>query len=207
MVGNKVKLLLNDRNMSILWLSKEMDISYSTLHQKLNNDTFTANDLLKICKIFDVNLEYFEKVDKEDEIKNKEIDNKTKSLKIKRIEFRKVEDKVEKKAEKEIKEIEIEDKEEIELLDKREVSCMKVEDDIMLSIRNDLFLDFVGAIEMGVDILEGREYQLNSLKNRFDKLNRSPIAIEGLSKELRDICSFIDIFKKIDLVVNNINKV
>lgn len=41
------------------WLALKMELSYSTLHQKLTNNTFTAEEFISLCKIFLLDVQNF----------------------------------------------------------------------------------------------------------------------------------------------------
>ena len=39
------------------WLAEKIDISKQTIRYKFNNNSFTAEDLIKIAKVLNINLE------------------------------------------------------------------------------------------------------------------------------------------------------
>lgn len=56
------------------WLALKMELSYSTLHQKLTNNTFTAEEFISLCKIFQLDIQNF--------IENKQNDGLTELMNI-----------------------------------------------------------------------------------------------------------------------------
>ena len=58
-ISQVVQDLLNEQGKTKKWLSEQLGLSYSTLHQKLDNNTFTAEEFLLLLKIFQVPLERF----------------------------------------------------------------------------------------------------------------------------------------------------
>lgn len=51
---------LNDQSRTKRWLAEALDLSYSTLHQKLSHDTFTAYELLTMSKLLNFSLDDFQ---------------------------------------------------------------------------------------------------------------------------------------------------
>ena len=59
MVSDVILDVLKTRGYTKQWLAEKMSLSYSTLHQKLSNNTFTAEELLLLCELFNLSLEHF----------------------------------------------------------------------------------------------------------------------------------------------------
>ena len=68
---------LKDNGVSKVWLSKKINMSYSTLSHKFANDTFTAYDLIRICKLINVELNSLISLisDENEAISGSDIDN------------------------------------------------------------------------------------------------------------------------------------
>lgn len=73
MVSDVIMNALQSRGESKQWLANNLNLSYSTLHQKLTNNTFTAEELIKLCQIFNLSLEHFIQQDNNDVIDLKKI--------------------------------------------------------------------------------------------------------------------------------------
>lgn len=59
-IGNRIKLLMNNNKIPVTKLAKELGISYRTLTKKLNGESeFCNTDMIKLQKIFDLNLDLF----------------------------------------------------------------------------------------------------------------------------------------------------
>ena len=59
MVSEVIMTQLKMQGKTKQWLAGKMNLSYSTLHQKLSNNTFTAEELIELCRIFSLSLEDF----------------------------------------------------------------------------------------------------------------------------------------------------
>lgn len=77
-IGNRIKLLMNNNKIPVTKLASELGISYRTLAKKLNGESeFCNTDMIKLQKIFDLNLDLFANIffnvefDLEEKIKNK----------------------------------------------------------------------------------------------------------------------------------------
>ena len=55
-IGALVQQKIKDENQTKTWLAESLSISYSTLHQKISNDTFSAKELLQISRLLDIDL-------------------------------------------------------------------------------------------------------------------------------------------------------
>lgn len=62
-VGQKIKALLEIKNIKRTYLAKEMGISYNTLTKKLNGQReFTLYEIYKIQKIFNIDNDTYSKI-------------------------------------------------------------------------------------------------------------------------------------------------
>lgn len=62
-IGNRVKFLMNRKKMPKTKLAQELGISYRTLSRKLNGQIEFCNiELIKLQRIFDLNIEMFSNV-------------------------------------------------------------------------------------------------------------------------------------------------
>ena len=50
---------LKKENKTKQWLASKINLSYSTLHQKLSNNTFTAEELITLCMLFQLDIQHF----------------------------------------------------------------------------------------------------------------------------------------------------
>ena len=74
MVSEIIANILRERGKTKQWLAGELNLSYSTLHQKLSNNTFTAQEFIQLCQIFNLSLEHFvENKNEQGQIKMKSI--------------------------------------------------------------------------------------------------------------------------------------
>lgn len=53
MIKDEVARCLKKHDRSINWLAKELGVSWTAVKDKLNRDTFTGNEFLDLCAIFD----------------------------------------------------------------------------------------------------------------------------------------------------------
>lgn len=79
-IGSRIKLLMNKNKIPITQLASMLNISYKTLVKKLNGQSeFCNTELIKLQKIFDMNLELFaniffnEKFNLKEKLDNKKI--------------------------------------------------------------------------------------------------------------------------------------
>lgn len=56
MISEYISNIIKQQGRKNNWVAEQCNISYSTFMNKLNNDTFTATELIKIAKILDINL-------------------------------------------------------------------------------------------------------------------------------------------------------
>ena len=61
MVSKDVLTLLEKSGHTKQWLATELSLSYSTLHQKITKNTFTAEELIQLVDIFNIDFSYFTK--------------------------------------------------------------------------------------------------------------------------------------------------
>ena len=57
-VADKVKALLNIKGKKIYELAEYLDISPQAMRNKLNRDSFSSNDLIKVADFLDCNLAF-----------------------------------------------------------------------------------------------------------------------------------------------------
>lgn len=79
-VGNRIKLLMNGNKIPVTKLANMLDMSYKTLIRKLDGESeFCNTDMIKLQRIFDMNLELFsniffnEEFDLKEKLNNKRI--------------------------------------------------------------------------------------------------------------------------------------
>ena len=65
-MNNNIRKILKEQNRSLYWLSKETKISYPTLTKLANNesDSIKFNNMSKICKALNCDLNYLFEIDK-----------------------------------------------------------------------------------------------------------------------------------------------
>lgn len=56
-IGKKIKEVLESQGRAAAWLADKIEINEITLRGKLNRNSISADDLLKISIILDINLE------------------------------------------------------------------------------------------------------------------------------------------------------
>jgi len=56
LISEYISKIIKQQGRKNNWVAEQCNISYSTFMNKLNNDTFTATELIKIAKILDINL-------------------------------------------------------------------------------------------------------------------------------------------------------
>jgi hypothetical protein len=56
-IGKKIKEVLDNQGRTAAWLADKIDINEITLRGKLNRNSISADDLLKVSIILDINLE------------------------------------------------------------------------------------------------------------------------------------------------------
>lgn len=62
-LGNRVKLLMSYKKIKVTELASKLEISYKTLMKKLNGETEFCNlDIIKLQRIFDLNIEMFSNI-------------------------------------------------------------------------------------------------------------------------------------------------
>ncbi len=62
-IGDRIKLLMNNNKIPVTKLANMLNMSYKTLVRKLNGESeFCNTDILKLQKIFDMNLELFSNI-------------------------------------------------------------------------------------------------------------------------------------------------
>ena len=79
-IGNRIKLLMNINKIPVTKLARMLDMSYKTLIKKLNGESeFYNTEIIKLQRIFDMNLELFSNVffNSDFDLKEK-LDNKEK---------------------------------------------------------------------------------------------------------------------------------
>lgn len=56
-VAESILKVLKSQERSKSWLAEKIDISKQTIHYKFKSNSFTAEDLLKVAKVLNINLE------------------------------------------------------------------------------------------------------------------------------------------------------
>lgn len=59
MVSDVIKGILKERGQTKQWLAERLNLSYSTFHQKLSKNTFTAEEFIQLCNILNLTLANF----------------------------------------------------------------------------------------------------------------------------------------------------
>ena len=56
MISEYISNIIKQQGRKNNWVAKQSNISYSTFMNKLNNDTFTATELICIARVLDIDL-------------------------------------------------------------------------------------------------------------------------------------------------------
>ena len=62
-IGNRIKILMNKNKIPVTKLANSLNMSYRTLVRKLDGESeFCNTDMIKLQRIFDMNLELFSNI-------------------------------------------------------------------------------------------------------------------------------------------------
>lgn len=62
-IGNRIKILMNKNKIPVTKLANSLNMSYRTLIRKLDGESeFCNTDMIKLQRIFDMNLELFSNI-------------------------------------------------------------------------------------------------------------------------------------------------
>ena len=55
-IGEYIKEEIKNQGRTQKWVAEKIEMDVNTFNRKINNDTFAADELIKIAKVLDINL-------------------------------------------------------------------------------------------------------------------------------------------------------